>query len=91
MSNSCITNKGSFSEECLSEIEVLILSFSALRIFGMFIISFQMLLCDPVLHYVLYGSKKITPNLCHPRSLFTVSLIVISEKLMASASILLNS
>lgn len=66
MLKSCIINKGSFSEEYLSEFEMFIFSFSALRIFALFIISFQMLLCHPVSHYVssLEAGKLLHTVIC---------------------------
>lgn len=90
MSASSIINKGSFSEKCLPEFEVLFFSFSALRVFGLLIISFQMLLCDPVSHYAssLEEGKLLHTVMCHQQPLFTVQLI---EKLVASVRLLVNS
>lgn len=90
MSASSIISKGSFSEKCLLEFEVLIFSFSAFRIFGLLIISFQMLLCDPVSHYAssFEAGKLVHTVMCHQQPLFTVQLI---QKLVASVRLLLNS
>lgn len=73
MLKSCIINKGSFSVEYLSEFEIIIFSFSSLRIFGLFIISFQMLLYDPISHYVSSSeARKLLHNeICVSNSLFS--------------------